>query len=675
MYNNGNDSNNEYVTYDTFIDMLSAYQEHIIVTNNPTGVSTGQSSSLTPSSLVIVDELKGFNYLDCKSLSLTSNNPLTEPSNVSAQEFRGKIVGTGNLTSLNLSTGATDGYVLTSDALGNGTWQASTSSTASTISITSSNTSTLQYIPFVTNAGTNKTVKIDDTTTPLTYLPSTGELTAVTFTGALNGNATTATEATNAGTVTVGTNDDPTTKYLMFCNTVGNKQPKIDDTTTPLSYVPSTSTLTASVFSGSLSGNATTATTASDANAIDITSSNTATLQYIPFVTNAGTNKTVKIDDTTGPLTYLPSTGELSAITFTGALNGNASTATTATTANQVMCESINANASYPIVMSSTTGTGEKSLLIDDTTTPLTYNPSTGKLSTNAIQIGTSATSGYVLTADASGNGTWQASSGGGTNATTISLTSDNTSGTYYLPFSKTTTSTNNALYIDNATGPLSYNPSTSTLTATTFSGTATNASNVVITSDNTSGTYYVPFSKTTAGTNPLYIDDTTGPLTYNPSTGVLTSAVMKSTSIPADLTTVVYQNAGNSAWYGISDKGVNKLGPSISLTTGVWQIYFQSISAVNTATATTVSSMQMWLSTNSNPSGQTISYPSLAGLAWSGSYTTPAVDGSRVQLLPVQTYLLNVTTATTYYMIVNMNWNTAITMYGGQVLYAIRVQ
>lgn len=108
--------------------------------------------------------------------------------------------------------------------------------------------------------------------------------------------------------------------------------------------------------------------------------------------------------------------------------------------------------------------------------------------------------------------------------ATGVNLTSDNTLGTYFLPFSKTTTATGNSLFIDNTTTPLSYVPSTSTLTATNFAGTATNASNLVIASDNTSGSYYIPFSKTSAGTNPLYVDDVTSPLTYNPSTGIMTA-------------------------------------------------------------------------------------------------------------------------------------------------------
>lgn len=66
-------------------------------------------------------------------------------------------------------------------------------------------------------------------------------------------------------------------------------------------------------------------------------------------------------------------------------------------------------------------------------------------------------------------------------------------------------------------------NPSTKTITATTFDGTATNATNIGITSDDTSGTYYLPFVKTSAsGNKPLFFDDTTTALTYNPNTSSL---------------------------------------------------------------------------------------------------------------------------------------------------------
>jgi len=57
------------------------------------------------------------------------------------------------------------------------------------------------------------------------------------------------------------------------------------------------------------------------------------------------------------------------------------------------------------------------------------------------------------------------------------------------------------------------------------LTGTASNTSGINTISDNTNNSCYIPFTKSTAGTSrPLYVDDTTGPLTYNPSTSTLTA-------------------------------------------------------------------------------------------------------------------------------------------------------
>jgi hypothetical protein len=64
----------------------------------------------------------------------------------------------------------------------------------------------------------------------------------------------------------------------------------------------------------------------------------------------------------------------------------------------------------------------------------------------------------------------------------------------------------------------------TGTVSAQTFSGNATSADNINLTGDNTNGTYYIPFSKSTSGTSQLFLDNTIGALSYNPSTGILTS-------------------------------------------------------------------------------------------------------------------------------------------------------
>ena len=84
----------------------------------------------------------------------------------------------------------------------------------------------------------------------------------------------------------------------------------------------------------------------------------------------------------------------------------------------------------------------------------------------------------------------------------------------------------------------MSCNPSTGNITATSFNGalfgTAANASNIALTSDNTSGTYFIPFSKTNTSSNVLYVDDVTGPLTYNPSTGDMSIASVTATTLTA---------------------------------------------------------------------------------------------------------------------------------------------
>ncbi len=74
----------------------------------------------------------------------------------------------------------------------------------------------------------------------------------------------------------------------------------------------------------------------------------------------------------------------------------------------------------------------------------------------------------------------------------------------------------------------MSYDPSTSTLNCTTFSGTANIANNVALPPANDNLTCFIPFSKTTSATsNQLFIDNVTGTLTYNPSFGTLTSPIM----------------------------------------------------------------------------------------------------------------------------------------------------
>ena len=154
---------------------------------------------------------------------------------------------------------------------------------------------------------------------------------------------------------------------------------------------------------------------------------------------------------------------------------------------------------------------------------------------------------------------------------TQMITTSDNTNGNYYIPFSKTTASTVTPFYLDDTTTALTYNPSTSTLSATTFNGSSTG---ILTTSDNTATTCYIPFSKTTAGTNTsLFLDDTTGPLTYTPSTGTLTFLIGQcarydGASTGAAATIFNNTTTGNTTYSNSATTGSISIG-STAMTTG----------------------------------------------------------------------------------------------------------
>ena len=228
-------------------------------------------------------------------------------------------------------------------------------------------------------------------------------------------------------------------------------------------FNPSLQTLYAPSFNGQFVG------TADTAKAVSTFTSNVATTCYIPFFTSAaGTNKSVYVDDTTGPLTYFPSTGVLTAATFTGALSGNATSSTNATNTTNTLVTLNASGSSFYVPFCS--GAGNQSLLYNNTGglggSALMYVPGSGNLYTTTFT---------------------GALSGNATSASTVSTVSDNTAGSYYLPFVKTTAlvTPNQQLYVDDTTVPLSYNPSTGVLTATNFTGSVTGTASLATTAAN----------------------------------------------------------------------------------------------------------------------------------------------------------------------------------------------
>jgi hypothetical protein len=287
-------------------------------------------------------------------------------------------------------------------------------------------------------------------------------------------------------------------------------------------------TVTAGSFSGSLTGNATTATTAITAtNSINSAVTNdvsTTAVTYPTFVTITPGNTGLRTSNTN--LSYVPSTGVLTAMGFRGPLTGNVTgTATLAidatNAANTAITNNITTNAlHFPTFVSGTTGN-----LPHQTSSPnFTFNPSTGTVSALGF------------------NGNLTGNSTTATNATTTTITDDIITAAAVFPTFVTNTSGNWGQRT--AGSKLSFVPSTGVLTATGFVSTeptglpplvvasstvvanlsATNAVNTVITND----------VATNLPVYPTFVSGTTGNLghrtassrlSFIPFTGALTAS------------------------------------------------------------------------------------------------------------------------------------------------------
>ena len=134
--------------------------------------------------------------------------------------------------------------------------------------------------------------------------------------------------------------------------------------------------------------------------------------------------------------------------------------------------------------------------------------------------------------------------------SSTINTTSDNSNTTCYIPFSKTTAGNNTALFLDDSTTPLTYNPSTSTLTATNFNG---SASGVTVTEDNSNLLYPVMIQGSVGNNKQLYADIATTPFAYSASTGTLSPTQLSCSTINQTAVTNTC-----SLWTGLTTGSVN---------------------------------------------------------------------------------------------------------------------
>ena len=209
---------------------------------------------------------------------------------------------------------------------------------------------------------------------------------------------------------------------------------------------------------------------------------------------------------------------------------------------------------------------------------------------------------------------TFIGSSSSSTSAVGVDLTSDDTSGTYYLPFSKTTASTGNSLYIDNSTTPLTYNPLASTLSCSIFNGSASTAA---ITDTNSNSTFYPVFASAAGNTQTLRCDITTAPFTYQPFNGILAC-----TSFAGDILLPITTTAITSFTAGVLSLNM----ASVSFKNFGWIV----TGAVNTMSGLTLSSTRVNGVYNvcviNNGTGNLTLNTGLSGGTYYLKYTAPVV-------------------------------------------------
>ena len=305
----------------------------------------------------------------------------------------------------------------------------------------------------------------------MSFNSGTNNLSTTTFTGALVGNASSATTATNATNSTNATN---ATNLNLTNSVVSASRPVILGTTgtglnscltsVNITANPGTGSITATTFSGALSGNATTATTATTATNALACSGNSATatnattagvgttttvtnnangVNYIPFINSISGNLGLRTAPSNNP-TYNTITGQLTAQVFIGNLTGQSSDSNNAQ--NVSLTTGDDSAGNWYIPYSKTTANDVNRLYIDNITTPLSYNPSVGTLSASIF-------SGAL--------------SGNATSATQINITPNGNNATHYLTFSDTNATGNINLHTNSG---VLVNPSTDTISTTNFS-------------------------------------------------------------------------------------------------------------------------------------------------------------------------------------------------------------
>jgi len=243
-----------------------------------------------------------------------------------------------------------------------------TASTATTIAITNdATTNATMYPVWVTTASGSQAAKV--TSTKLSFNPSTGMLTATGFTGPLTGTASMAADVTGldvtAGqtlVVTTGGTLGSAAYTASSAYDVAGAAAAVTPTSLGLvigTHVQAYSARTTAIaavadsagcLSNNGSGTFSYASCGSAATETAITNDTTTNATMYPVWVTANTGS-LPLKVTSTKLSYNPSTGMLSSTGFTGALTGNATTATTLATARAIYGNNFDGSAAVTAVI------------------------------------------------------------------------------------------------------------------------------------------------------------------------------------------------------------------------------------------------------------------------------------------------------------------------------------
>ena len=408
----------------------------------------------------------GTNDAYCKDWTVGLVTSLTGFTNVTAT-----LSNTALNTDISGSSGSTTGNAATATNVAYSgltgtvpTWNQNTTGTAAVateVSVTSDSVWAYNYLPFISGSSTGDyALKADS---GIRYNPSTnylildGSLDAASVTAdsmSLGDNDTFSFGAGASGLAKLFANGATSTMQLEL-ESAANSFIITDNGTTKFTFTKATGTIEATDFSGggaaltsltaanisagtagiSISGNAATATTLQTARAINGVNFNgsaaitvepyvedavaTSVTRYITFVDNSTAGHKRLNEDAN--LSYNPGTNVLTVPTVSGALSGNATTATTLQTARTINGVSFNGSANITIA--------------DATKLPLTGGDLSGRLTTSENIVSGRGSGGVALTVnDGYGNAnvTWNHEDGvpeQSGNAARIEVNTDSNSG------------------------------------------------------------------------------------------------------------------------------------------------------------------------------------------------------------------------------------------------------